>query len=476
MDHLPVTSRPVYVLGAGFSKAVSDSMPITNALGSEIKERLSGQVDISLRNEQSFEDWLTVQITPLPFLSSHENSVRRAHADLVIAEIAAVLDQRVTAASESASPHWLRQLLTIWDVEKAVILTFNYDSLIERAVNAGELFVVGSGSNISAVLGDNVVFPAPAAPPAEIYYDVSSPHSKGTMQVIKMHGSLLWYWASDDTTGATLIRRRERNLLGDPKPYVEDNDFNGIRELDRYLVPPLIIKDGYYGTYLATVIWRSARKFIDSASSLAIMGYSLPLEDRAASQLISRIPSDIPITVADLHPGSIEPRKGILGNLADLGLTASRDTHVRASITEFVTERMKQLTTSLTNHSLLNRESGKEMELVTVIAGGRNDRFTSDYYVFTRENTSGSYSAQIVDIPVDANSEMSLNEAVLNSMPHGTGRLESFLTVEGFKSAISGGECFYFQHPHREELLVAIGLEQIVHRGRRLLRVKWAPA
>lgn len=57
--------RPVYVLGAGFSKAISDAMPVTNELGDELRVRLAGIEEPGFRMEQSFEDWLTLQITPL---------------------------------------------------------------------------------------------------------------------------------------------------------------------------------------------------------------------------------------------------------------------------------------------------------------------------------------------------------------------------------------------------------------------------
>ena len=95
-------SRPVYVLGAGFSKAISDAMPVTNELGKELQHRLAGIVELDLRAGQSFEDWLTLQITPLPFLERHANARRAASAERVIAEIAHVLDERVADASAQA--------------------------------------------------------------------------------------------------------------------------------------------------------------------------------------------------------------------------------------------------------------------------------------------------------------------------------------------------------------------------------------
>ena len=72
--------RPVYVLGAGFSKAISAAMSVTNELGLALEGWLSSEIRFDLRTGQTCEDWLTLQVTPLPFLDGFENSKRAADA------------------------------------------------------------------------------------------------------------------------------------------------------------------------------------------------------------------------------------------------------------------------------------------------------------------------------------------------------------------------------------------------------------
>lgn len=110
-------------------------MPITNELGEALRDRLSQEVDFDFHPDQTFEDWFTLQITPLPFLEGLQNSRRSADAARVIAEIAQVLDEKVEKASSSVSKLWLQQLVALWHAERAVVLTFNSDTLLERAVN-----------------------------------------------------------------------------------------------------------------------------------------------------------------------------------------------------------------------------------------------------------------------------------------------------------------------------------------------------
>jgi hypothetical protein len=200
---------PTYVLGAGFSKAINEAMPITNELGAALAQRLSGEIDFDLQPGETFEAWLTLQVTPLPFLHGFENSRRTANAARVIDEIAHVLDERVDKASEEPAPLWLRQLIAIWHVERAVVLTFNYDTLIERAVNVAAPTTTSPEGNVSFLIGDHVVYPAPPAPPAQYWSDSGAGHTNDSFKLVKMHGSLTWYWASGDPTGSTLIRVRE---------------------------------------------------------------------------------------------------------------------------------------------------------------------------------------------------------------------------------------------------------------------------
>ena len=95
----------------------------------------------------------------------------------MIAEIANVHDERVEKASETESRFWLRQLVALWSAERAVVLTFNYDTLLERAVNASMLVTGGTSGNLQRLRGDHVVFPAPPA---------TQPQFMGTVRLLTM--------------------------------------------------------------------------------------------------------------------------------------------------------------------------------------------------------------------------------------------------------------------------------------------------
>src|SRR5699024_10071546 len=131
----PQASRPVYILGAGFSKAIHSSMPITNTLGEDIKRKLSNKVKIDFRTDKTFEAWLTSMMDDMPFLSPSEVLARKSEAALVTQTIAEILDAHQSTATQTYAPDWLLQLVRLWHAERAVVITFNYDCLVERAIN-----------------------------------------------------------------------------------------------------------------------------------------------------------------------------------------------------------------------------------------------------------------------------------------------------------------------------------------------------
>lgn len=322
--------RTLYILGAGFSRAISDAMPVTDELGTELQRRLSGVVAFNLHPGQSFEQWLTVQVTPLPFLSPYENMSRQADAARVISEIATILDECVAEAITLPCPPWLEQLVGVWNIERATVLTFNYDPIVEIAINFANL---ASRSGQFLQYGDETVFPAPEPPSAQYAGDEGVSYLANSMQILKMHGSLNWYRQGTDSK---FIRRREKRTFGGGTVMPLDQDFSGIASLDRYLIPPVTSKEGYYSSAVVGSIWRQAGDAIAEATTLNILGYSLPAEDRVVAELISRLPSQAKTTVADRFPGQPKNPGELLGRLNTLGIIAGEVHTGDGAIQDFV--------------------------------------------------------------------------------------------------------------------------------------------
>ena len=78
------SAKTVFLLGAGFSRAVSKSMPLTNSLGKQIVERYKGllsehqKADLNEESTEKFEKLLTWLALRKPWLSEADNLRERA--------------------------------------------------------------------------------------------------------------------------------------------------------------------------------------------------------------------------------------------------------------------------------------------------------------------------------------------------------------------------------------------------------------
>lgn len=427
---------PIYVVGAGFSRAVSPHMPVTDELGALVKEQLNGAVEMNLRPGQTFEEWFTLQTTSLPFLEGHRNARRLADAERVVAQIAEILDERTEMATVSNPPLWLQQIIAIWDAERATVITFNYDTLIERAINTSPIPVIDQTGEPDLRRGDHVAFPAPNATTPQYFSDFFIPVPGETLQLIKLHGSLNWYWKSGDPTGATLVRLRETRKYDQESAATTLEDPSGIETLDRYLIPPLTSKDGYYSSYLAGTLWRTARKRLEASTSVTFIGYSLPLEDRVTNQLFAESIHASEVTLVNLEASSTSTHPRVTDRLELIGLPPTAVWPGVTCVRDFVASRVRELSDELRDELLRSLPTRPSADVVVLLAS--NGRAVP--HLLLRDSPTGSYRTYPVHQAALDNRTMPFRESVLNdTMAPGEHELSDFLTIETLQALLREG-------------------------------------
>lgn len=424
--------RPVYVLGAGFSRAISAGMPLMNELGDELKARLPELFPEDQDARGTFEDWLSLRVTALPFLNGWQNSRRAADAERMIAEIADILDERVNTASSSKCPEWLLRLVKIWHAERAVVITFNYDTLVERAINEASLALFGQHGP-DAVLADQQIFPAPPAPPAVYYMDNGTSTAK-SMQLLKLHGSLNWYWSSGDSTGSTLTRVRERSTYLNRSLVVESHDFTGVRTLDRFLIPPVSMKNAYYTPYLTNTLWRTAHKAIRVANKLTLIGYSMPKTDQIGVELLSGVSGSAAIEVVDVAPGRPGHSESLATRVQDLNDTEPAIWAGYDCVKEYVEHRSQIAVKELSRRLI---DMGDVDILVSLSLRQENPSQLRTFTLVRDEHEC--LTIRDIDFTSIARSPMPPRDIVLNSLPKGMNEPEDFIRAAALGRHIEGG-------------------------------------
>src|SRR5260370_35078036 len=99
----------VLVLGAGFSRAVSDLLPLTDELGNLILGRLGSRTPRFERGY--FETWLSRLAEVQPDLTESRNLENRALFLRIADSLYSILREREAEALRTGAPSWLLRLM-----------------------------------------------------------------------------------------------------------------------------------------------------------------------------------------------------------------------------------------------------------------------------------------------------------------------------------------------------------------------------
>jgi hypothetical protein len=274
----------VFLLGSGFSRAVSSQLPTLKDLSEAVVDNLKmkGKPDIPEASSpiaKNFEQWLSYLIESPPWLSDGERLRNRGAFSDVAGAVHDVLQERENAVRDHEDcPEWLAHLVRYWQQNQCSVITFNYDTLVEAAwaeqADSGQQSVMDlypiplsfTGSRTGAVLGGG------QRPPG--------------MQLLKLHGSLNWRYSGPDSPPGDIIY-----VTGIPRAWTLDKDTGGDDMLssdrDPMIIPPTAVKSSYYGNRTLRRLWALAAAALREADELVIMGFSLPESDLIVSSMLA---------------------------------------------------------------------------------------------------------------------------------------------------------------------------------------------
>jgi hypothetical protein len=256
----------------------------------------------------NFEAWLSLLSEEQPQLTDAENrdnAALFAHLRDAIAEALIAAQHEVLALP---APLWLYEFIAALHTAEAIVLTLNYDVLIETAV---------SGHNLPDHRGREVVRPLDVLgnlpPLPNVGARLVGPLCR-TFRLLKLHGSLDWWAVPNDPTGATLNREDGSPTFGEPAGMSDEARHRDLPGRERFIVPPLSAKAGYYKNPLVRELWQQANRAVLEATRISIVGYSVPATDFVmASMLRGAAGRDIPVDIVDLYGDDVRKRLLTLG-------------------------------------------------------------------------------------------------------------------------------------------------------------------
>jgi hypothetical protein len=319
-----MASHEVVILVAGFSAALSAKMPLLNTLGVSAIERagLSGDPRVptaKFGEGFNFENWLTTLAEDQPHLSSVVNGENLALFLRLRSAMVEILSEAEQSALDETSPSWLATLILLLHHRQATVITFNYDRLIEIAIE--RLAVVDpSPQNLALVSTRDVLWNRPPVPVGD---DVYGGDFLPTFRLLKLHGSLDWWIAPHDETGSTLVRKRLEIADGMPRTTSDAQRSQLLPGRDVFAVPPTHSKAPYYRNFLTRELWNSSYEALRTASVISIVGYSLPAADVTLLGMLEQATRgrEVTVEVVNLKPQPIAGRLREMGidNIGEVG-------------------------------------------------------------------------------------------------------------------------------------------------------------
>ena len=318
----------VFILGAGFSKAISVEMPTTNGVSPFRAPMPDGWGGASISapgmdpgwypGKSLSEEILTASFTPpipdpirkmigedlekalaflaqdQPWMTKSQNERHKAIFLSLTNVIRTVIWERSKSPSVPGKnrPHaWLDWLIGYWHENRCAVITLNYDTLVERtasaiygpkrpAITTGSLYPI---CLTPAVLPRKELMPVERIPGAE---------PKESFKLFKLHGSINWFYSGrSDFFGEELFYVPHEGGLDRPFGIAAGTDSDN-EDLERLsgkfslIIPPTLDKSGYFQHEALRAMWFQAGEALRQATRVICMGYSLPDSDFTMAQFL----------------------------------------------------------------------------------------------------------------------------------------------------------------------------------------------
>ena len=201
-------------------------------------------------------------------------------------------------------------------VLRAQVLTLNYDNFVESGIHSLGVQIEDSFET-STVCEDDVLA---GLPPCAAFPGLSAQTRQGhtwagdptaseqirqnTFKLLKLHGSLSWYWLPESGGGSSLRRWRLPGLFGEAWGKEEEVRRQELPAHEVFVVPPASLKGQRMSEPVTKELWRRAAKALRDADRVVLVGYSLPLADHSISGMMSSELEDRSVRIQVVNPNS----------------------------------------------------------------------------------------------------------------------------------------------------------------------------
>lgn len=297
----------LFILGTGFSAAVLEAMGHKNKLtmgdlGKYVKKyvcKLPGdpkEYERIMSESNDVEMLLTYLYQDMPWKLSEEMYMGKSaflSLSRLIADYIAKCEEEAFP-KDTTPPEWCREFVQHLHDKRAVVATFNYDTVLERLSHHIEI-EQEKPEETDRIWNISDFYKAPIAKLAERGGDrfgVGGGTPRETYRLLKLHGSINWHFSGDENAPGQQVYYSDEfyPLLGrdTDKIYLEALQRNKV-DLVPLIVPPVAGKSSFYRTTLLRAVWNAFYVAAKQADEIYCIGYSLPVADLSTQIFFSSV-------------------------------------------------------------------------------------------------------------------------------------------------------------------------------------------
>lgn len=269
--------KDVWILGAGFSRQMHNSMPLMTGLAEGVRDIVSSRFG-NPRILANVESVLSELRTDTPW-----KSPARQHTDLALYEMAL---ERIRSLlnvpydelrSNGGEPTLGERLVNAWHINGSHILTFNYDLVVESVLGSIESRTFRDDDERGrSFCWPHSIYPIPIphvrTRGGQPWRLTGVPH---TFSYYKLHGSLNFYTHEPPFQNFNLYHKHHDEV---------DELAEGLKT---FIVPPTTGKQAFIEHPTLQAIWAKAADLLkNNCGRIIIFGYSMPETDTTVLSML----------------------------------------------------------------------------------------------------------------------------------------------------------------------------------------------
>lgn len=292
----------VFLFGAGLSKFLNPDMPLMKDLGELIKNSQISLPAVPVEFEKGLnaEVLLSHLSEELPW-EPEELVLRKKAAFIEISKFIGSVITEKQSEFDKNFPDYLKLFALQILKRKAVLITLNYDTILEQFIDFAHYQTPEGG-----------------APEWWSYYQlpltldsernnsgsergIFPPHFSST-KILKLHGSINWLYSGRSSFyGETIY------LENSDKSFFQVRGNHLTRDKVPLIIPPTFSKSSFFNNETIKLLWRIAGDELSHCKRVIFFGYSFPESDSVVKTLVSqKLAEDTEMVVVDIDESIVE--------------------------------------------------------------------------------------------------------------------------------------------------------------------------